>query len=200
MLHSLSSLRNAVLATALLALAATPAFAQRSERGGYTDAEGRYHGGGPVDVNAGYNSSGSYYNGGYYPAYSFYPNGIPSYAMPYQSYYYTPASTTDNSATVQVRVPANAKLWFDDEPTNKPAPRAPSTRRSCRLVRPSNTPSAPNGKTTGRRWRRPRKSTFRQASRSPSISPSSKIADPFAYRPHANSPASTCGRCRAVRI
>jgi uncharacterized protein (TIGR03000 family) len=125
MFQSISILRNAVLAAALLAVAATPAFAQRGYRGGYQDSAGRYHGG---NQDFGYP-----YNGGYYPAYGYYPSdpvllsrpysysyGTPSYSVPSQSFYYTPASTTpDNSATVQVRVPAYAQLWFDDTPTKQ---------------------------------------------------------------------------------
>jgi uncharacterized protein (TIGR03000 family) len=128
MCPSISILRNAVLAAALLAVAATPAFAQRSYRGGYHDAAGRYH----EDDN----SSSSPYNGyypayGYYPGYpvppgrpyyypNYYPSGTPSYSAPSQtqSFYYTPVSV-DNSATVQVRVPANAQLWFDDTLTKQ---------------------------------------------------------------------------------
>ena len=129
MFQSISILRNAVLAAALLAVAATPAFAQRGYRGGYQDAAGRYHGG---NEDFGYP-----YNGGYYPAYGYYPtdpvilsspysypyqspDGTPTYAPPSQSFYYTPASTTvDNSATVQIHVPANARVWFDNNPTKQ---------------------------------------------------------------------------------
>ena len=105
-------------AAGLLALTATPAFAQRLERGGYQDAAGRYHDGGATDVDAGYTNNGYSYYGGYSSTYSYYPYSTPSYS-PYQNYYYTPVSTTDNSAKVQVRVPANAKLWFDDNPTQQ---------------------------------------------------------------------------------
>jgi uncharacterized protein (TIGR03000 family) len=129
MLQSISSLRNAVLAAAFLAVTATPAFAQRDYRGGYQDAAGRYH--------SGNEDFGSPYNGGYYPAYGYYPTdpvllyrpynypsfspyGTPSYTVPSQSFYYTPASTAvDNSAMVQVRVPVGAQLWFDDTPTKQ---------------------------------------------------------------------------------
>ena len=128
MFQSLWSLRNAVLAAILLAMTAGPAFAQRDYRGGYQDARGNYH--------SGNEDFGYPYNGGYYPAPGYYPTdpvilSSPYYSTPYygpryysspyaQSYYYTPASTqNDTSATVQVHVPANAQIWFDDAPTQQ---------------------------------------------------------------------------------
>jgi uncharacterized protein (TIGR03000 family) len=83
MFHALWTLRNAILAAALLVMAASPAFAQRLYRGGYEGAGGTYY---------------------------------PGNADPNISNYYTPAAN-DPTATIAVRVPANAKVWFDDAPT-----------------------------------------------------------------------------------
>jgi len=143
MLQSMSSLRNAVLAAVVVAVAATPALAQRSYRGGYQDAGGRYHSGNedfgetfyggnysPWSPRYGYAADyPSYWNN--FPNYPTYRSGTPYYsspsyyyptapmtAQPSYSYYYTPADTAnDTSATVRVRVPSNAQIWFDDQPT-----------------------------------------------------------------------------------
>jgi uncharacterized protein (TIGR03000 family) len=89
--------------------------------GYYPGFYGGYYGG----YSPGYYSG--YYNPGYYSDYG-YPSSVIIDSTPYISNYYAPsvdtlppiapASTTvDTAATITVRVPPNADVWFDDQPT-----------------------------------------------------------------------------------
>jgi uncharacterized protein (TIGR03000 family) len=61
----------------------------------------------------------AYRSGGYGPGYYSRPYySSPDYYTP--SYYYTPAvSAPANVATIDIRVPANAEIWFDGEKTSQ---------------------------------------------------------------------------------
>jgi uncharacterized protein (TIGR03000 family) len=99
----------------------------RGYRGGYYGGDNGGYYGGPV-VGRGYR--GGYYggdNGGYYggPSYGYRGPGyfpgsgvvVVGETTGYQSNYYAPSN--DMTVSIDVRVPANAQVFFDDEPTRQ---------------------------------------------------------------------------------
>jgi uncharacterized protein (TIGR03000 family) len=138
-----------VLLAALVVGASTPAFADRGRvvRHGPVYHGGYYHGWAPHVYHHGYYHPyyGFVYLGvPYYVPYSYpYPVVVntPTY-VPYYTYSYNPtvyaptiyvpnntdvstggviqaAATTSAPATIEVHVPANAQLWFEDTPTDQ---------------------------------------------------------------------------------
>jgi uncharacterized protein (TIGR03000 family) len=120
---------RAVLATALLiAVAPTVSFAQHGHGGG-----GGRGGGWGIGVGGWGGGYYPYYGGGgygyapysyydYAPNYSNYAPPVPYYqdfpVTGYQSNY-PPSFPADNSAMVEIRVPANAQVWFDGQQTQQ---------------------------------------------------------------------------------
>jgi uncharacterized protein (TIGR03000 family) len=101
----------------------SPYFDSGSDGSGYRLDSGR-------PSNGGYGTNGYPYSYRYYPAYSDYysPNRTLSPSVPSTSYYYNPslnitpssyAADQDMRATINVTVPTNAKVWFDDAPTQQ---------------------------------------------------------------------------------
>jgi uncharacterized protein (TIGR03000 family) len=116
-----------IIATALLAVMADAASAGplrdrfAARRGGYYG--GGYSNGGYYGYGYGGRYSGGYGYGGYgYGGYSGMSYGYSGYypgigSSGYQSGYYTPVN--DMTATIELRVPLNALVFFDDEPTRQ---------------------------------------------------------------------------------
>jgi len=136
--------RRAAWTAALLMLAATPAAAAAGgggggHGGGYHGGGGYYHGGGGYyrggygGYYPGFGLGVGIYSGGYgygYPAHDY---GAPAYvdggspvALQRSSLYPSdadvqgpPPDADANAATVAVRVPADAEVWFDGAPTSQ---------------------------------------------------------------------------------
>lgn len=107
--------------------------------GGHGGGHGGYHGGGGYH-NGGYHHGGGYYNRGFYGGFGYYPwygygSGYYSgYGNSYGNGYYNdgyyyppdyqvpppePVPLTDADALVHVRVPANATVWINGDPTTQ---------------------------------------------------------------------------------
>ena len=106
-----SVFRTAIAAVALLAICAASASARpRDRRQGRHGSEGGYYGG-----NYGWGGNGW---GGYGPGYG-YGNDLAGGPMgPYgdmgrRSFYYSPGNP-DAVATININVPVDARVWFDD--------------------------------------------------------------------------------------
>jgi uncharacterized protein (TIGR03000 family) len=92
---------------------------------------GGHPGNGHSGFNRGFGSGGFFYGSGFYGG-GYYGSGYYSspsyYATPSTSYYYSPQATyaspspvieTTTAASLDVRVPADAQIWFDGEPTSQ---------------------------------------------------------------------------------
>jgi len=60
------------------------------------------------------NAGASYY---YYPYAAYYPNARVSYYDPYTAYHPQGQAVDVNAATIRMRVPSNARVWFEGEAT-----------------------------------------------------------------------------------
>jgi uncharacterized protein (TIGR03000 family) len=130
MFHPIAScLRSLTIPTVLLAASAAPALADHHGGGG-SDHGGGYNHGAPYyhhDYHHGYGGFGvyvypywgTYYGWAYPPFYpGIYPDPVPDYyAVPNGPPPPPPPGPSMAPASIVVQVPTDARVWFDDTPT-----------------------------------------------------------------------------------